>query len=254
MVHDVSKARAVFWDIHRDLPREGPGDRDSTARALRLAEPLPPASRVLDIACGPGAQTLDLAELLPEARIEAVDFHQPFVDETKRRARGQGVDDRVKASRADMRTLGYPSGSFDLIWCEGGAYIMGFAKALRAWRPLLKPTGRLALTEAVWLSDDAPEEVRRFWSDAYPAMTSIEACRTIVRDCGYRLIGDFVLPQAAWWEYYRPKQDRLASLASRYAGDAVAERVLQQATEEIAIYRRYAAYYGYVFLAMEPQG
>jgi hypothetical protein len=28
------KARAVFWDIHSGLPREGPGNRESTERAL----------------------------------------------------------------------------------------------------------------------------------------------------------------------------------------------------------------------------
>lgn len=46
----------------------------------------PFAANVLDIACGPGAQTLDLARLLPEATISAIDSHQPFVDEANRRA------------------------------------------------------------------------------------------------------------------------------------------------------------------------
>ena len=201
------KARAVFWDIHSDLPREGPGNRESTARALGLPAPIPEDAQVLDIACGPGMQTLDLAELLPNATICAVDRHEPFVEETNRRAVSRGVGDRVRAIRADMRLLAFPLATFDLIWCA--AYMMGVAKALGSWRSLLKPGGKLSLSEAVWLRSDPPEEVRRIWSGDYPDMGTVGTCRALACDCGYRLLGDFVLPEAAWWEYYEPMQQRL---------------------------------------------
>jgi ubiquinone/menaquinone biosynthesis C-methylase UbiE len=244
------KAQAVFWDIHSGLPREGPGNRKSTARALGMAAPLPRSARVLDIACGPGMQTLDLAELLPDATICAVDRHEPFVKEANRRAASRGVSDRVTAVRGDMRSLEFPPASFDLIWCEGAAYIMGVAKALRSWRALLKPGGKLALSEAVWLRSDPPEDLRRIWSDDYPDMGTVASRRALVRDCGYRLLGDFVLPEEAWWEYYEPKKQRLDLLASKYAGDAVAESLLRETAEEIVSYRKYSQYYGYVFLVM----
>jgi hypothetical protein len=48
-----------FFFRHRDLPREGPGTDECTQEALRLLPPLPPQPRVLDLGCGPGAQTLD---------------------------------------------------------------------------------------------------------------------------------------------------------------------------------------------------
>jgi SAM-dependent methyltransferase len=247
-----SKAWAVFWDIHSGLPREGPGNRESTARALGLAAPIPQEAHVLDIACGPGMQTLDLAELLPDATICAVDSHEPFVEETNRRAAAHGAADRVKAICADMRSLEFPPASFDLIWCEGAAYFMGVRHALGSWRSLLKPGGKLALSEAVWLRPDPPEEVRRIWSADYPGMGmgTVETCRDLVRDCGYQLLGDFVLPEAAWWEYYGPMDERLTSLASKYSGDPVAQSILRESAEEIAGYRKYARYYGYVFLVM----
>ncbi|MDX1575896.1 MAG: class I SAM-dependent methyltransferase, partial [Kiloniellales bacterium] len=91
MDFDDPKMRAVFFDVHSGLPREGPGSRACTARALAMAGPLPPEPRVLDIACGPGMQTLDLAELLPAARITAVDTHAPFVAEAERRAAARGL-------------------------------------------------------------------------------------------------------------------------------------------------------------------
>jgi len=249
------QVRRIFFDVHRDLPREGPGDRDSTARALALAHPLPAQAHVLDIACGPGMQTLDLAALLPDARIMALDTHAPFLAEVQRRAVAAGAADRIATVLADMAALPFPAGSFDLLWCEGAAYMLGLAQALRAWRPLLRPGGRLALTEAVWLRPDAPAAVRRCWAADYPAMGDIESCRRIVGDCGYALLGDFVLPERAWWEsYYGPMEARLAELAPCYAGDAIAEAVLRECREEIEVYRAFGDYYGYVFLVMAAAG
>ena len=69
----------IFWEIHSDLPREGPGDSTSTARAYAAASDLPPQPKILDIGCGPGMQTLDLAKL-SGGEIIAIDFHQPFLD------------------------------------------------------------------------------------------------------------------------------------------------------------------------------
>jgi SAM-dependent methyltransferase len=251
MDFDDPQVRRIFFDVHRDLPREGPGDYDCTARALALARPLPAQASVLDIACGPGMQTLDLATLLPDARIVALDNHAPFLAEAQRRAVAGGAADRIATVLGDMAALPFAAGSFDLQWCEGAAYILGLARALRAWRPLLRPGGRLALTEAVWLRADAPAAVRRCWAADYPAMGDVESCRGIVRECGYSLLGDFVLPESAWWaSYYAPMQERLAQLTPRYAGDAVAEAVLRSCRDEIETYRKFAVFYGYVFLVM----
>lgn len=252
------KLRAVFFDVHSGLPREGPGNRACTERALKLAGELPHEPRVLDIACGPGMQTMDLADLLPAARIVALDNHPPFVEETRRRAAARGFADRVTAALGDMRALDFPPARFDLIWCEGAAYVMGIGRALRAWRPLLKPGGRLALSEAVWLRPDPPEAVRRCWAEEYPEMTDVKGCRALVRDCGYALLGDFVLPEAAWWDdYYTPKAARVECLAVKYAGDPPAEAVLRECREEMAMYRAHADSYGYLFLVMaarSPEG
>ena len=242
--------RTVFWDVHSGLPREGPGNRASTERAVALAAPIPLFAQVLDVACGPGAQTMDLATLLPRATVCAIDTHEPFVEETNLRAAALGVNDRVTALRGDMRSLEFSPSSFDLIWCEGAAYIIAVERALRSWRPLLRPNGRLAVSEAIWLRADVPEDVHRCWSDDYPGMGDAQSRRDLVRDCGYHLLGDFVLPDAAWWEYYGPMEKRLRVLASKYAGNLAAESVLRESAKEIANYRAYGMYYGYLFMVM----
>ena len=46
-----------------------------------------------------------------------------------------------------MDALDYPAESFDLLWAEGSACILGWEKAIRTWRPLIKPGGILGATE-----------------------------------------------------------------------------------------------------------
>jgi hypothetical protein len=106
------------------------------------------------------------------------------------------------------------------------------------------------MSEAIWLRADVPEDVRRCWSDDYPGMGNAQKRRDLVRDCGYHLLGDFVLPDAAWWEYYGPMEKRLRVLAAKYAGNLPAESVLRESAKEIANYRTYGMYYGYLFMVM----
>ena len=245
--------RRVFFDIHSDLPREGPGDQLSTQKAMSMVGSLPATPRLLDIACGPGMQTLHLAGLLPEASITGIDLHKPMIVEAQKRIAEAGLEQRIKFDICDMSEIPYSDGSFDLIWCEGAAYNMGIERALQAWKPLLVPGGKIALTEAVWLKPDAPKELMEFWR-AYPDMNTIENRREIFNRCGYNMLGDFVLPESAWWnDYYNPMKARLDSLSQKYRDDPTAKPALDYSYLEIDLYRRFPDYYGYVFLIAERQ-
>jgi len=242
--------RAAFFAVHKNMPREGPGDRASAVEALRLAGPTPARPDVLDLACGPGGQTLDLADLLPDARITALDGYQPFLRQLEARARAAGVLDRISIEHGDMGRLPYPPQSFDLVWCEGAAYIIGFDAALAAWKPLLRPGGVLALTEPVWLKPDPPASVRACW-EAYPAMEDVASAHRRAAGRGYDILGDFVLEDAAWWtDYYGPLGTRLEAATARLAGDPAAEAVLAEIRDEIECRRAYPDTYGYLFLVL----
>ena len=130
----------VFFEVQRGLPRQGPGSNDSTIRALELCSELPENPTVLDIGCGPGMQTMALAKAC-SGRIIAVDTCDEYLDELRQRVRQAGLADRVEVKNADMVELGLPEESFDLIWSEGAAYIMGVSSALQAWRRSLRDKG-----------------------------------------------------------------------------------------------------------------
>jgi SAM-dependent methyltransferase len=136
------KLPQVFWDLHSGLPREGPGNNESTRRAFLMLEALQGNPRILDVGCGPGMQTIELAR-----QIDALDNHQPLLDELERRAKDEGVRERINIVNGDMFALNYEDNSFDLVWCEGAIFIIGFEKGLREWRRLLTDNGYLGVSE-----------------------------------------------------------------------------------------------------------
>ncbi len=249
-----------FWRIHDGLPREGPGSPASTRRALDLSG-IGGRARVVDVGFGPGPQSLVLAEAMPDAEILAVDAHEPFVAEVRRRAADAGGADRVTAVVGDMADLGsvvdrHVGGPVDLIWSEGAAYVMGFEAALRTWHPVLGPGGVLALTEPVWLAPTVPQAVRDFWDEAYPALQPLQVRRAQALHAGYRRIGDFVLPREDWDAYYEPVRARLAELREDPAriGPALADAIAATEAELAAFDGGGAEAVGYAFLVLRRDG
>ena len=242
------RAMELFFELFSGLPRQGPGDAASTRRALALVPPLGADGRILDIGCGTGTQTLDLAAATP-ARITAVDIHPPFVESLNRRAAELGYADRVRAEVGDMARLDYPPGHFDLVWSEGAVYFLGVEAALEAWRELLAPGGHIAMSQLCWLDSDPPTECVDYFEAEYPEMTGAAELRSMFDRAGYSLLGDFPLPQSAWWEpFYEPLERNLASFRDRWAEDATALAIAEQTEREIDIFRRFGDVYGYLFL------
>jgi SAM-dependent methyltransferase len=236
----------IFFEVHRGLPREGPGDEESLRRALSLVSGLPARPRILDIGCGPGRQTVDLAGIT-NGLVVGLDNHFPFIRDLAGKIAAGRLQGRMLAVRGDMNQLCIRPQSLDLIWCEGAAYLPGFAKALSAWKFFLKPDGWLAVTEAVWLRPNPPEPVRQLWEE-YPDLKDIQANLGLISECGYEVAGHFTLPDSAWWtHYYTPLEKRLAELRSVYAENRKAQDILVYHKNEIDIFRQYSAYYGYEF-------
>jgi SAM-dependent methyltransferase len=249
----------IFFEIHKDLPREGPGDSVSTRKALSLLKDLPSNPLILDIGCGPGMQTLDLARYT-KGKIIAVDNHQPFLEQLHQRALAEGLTGHISTANQSMFELKFPEKSFDLIWCEGAIYIIGFEQGLRAWRPLLRgpnpasgnPGGHVAVTEISWLKPNPPEEVLSYWTAEYPGMRGIDENLRSLRVAGYRELGHFALPPSSWWtDYYTPIEARLPGLREKYCGNPEAKAMLDATQKECDIHRKYSDWYGYVFYLMQ---
>ena len=188
------------------------------------------------------------------AHILAVDNHAPFVDELNRQAAAAGLAARLQALVGDMRSLGLPPGSFDLIWCEGAVYVVGLAEGLRAWKPLLVPGGHVALSEVCWTRPDPPAACLAFWQQEYPAIRDVAARLAVIESCGYDVVGQFPLPPSAWWDdYYGPLQQKVTAFRERHRGEADAEALAGQVQQEIDIWHAYAGFYGYEFFVLRAR-
>ncbi|MBA5690430.1 class I SAM-dependent methyltransferase [Rugamonas apoptosis] len=92
---------------------------------------------VLEIACGTGVVTRQLAAALPAATaITATDLNQPMLDH----AVALGVSRPVTWRQADAQQLPFPDAAFDLVVCQFGAMFFpdkrqAYAQARRVLRP-----------------------------------------------------------------------------------------------------------------------
>jgi SAM-dependent methyltransferase len=240
-------AAEVFWALHSGLPREGVGSDATTRTLLDLAAPLTPSPRALDVGCGPGRASLVLAGA--GARVTAVDLHEPFLHRTRAAAAGAGL--RVAVERASMTALPHPDDTFDLLWCEGAAYLMGVDRALRAWRRLLRPDGALVLTDAVWTTADPSGEARAFWAQ-YPDMRDEAALVTGARAAGYDVLATHLLPDADWTdEYHRPLAAAIEAVVEGLPDpDPATAEVLAEARREIDVRQAHRTEFGYLALVL----
>lgn len=267
---DQQKQMEFFYEIFdASLPRLGPGDDASTTKALKKLYSTKPRRKgnsgssklkVLDIGCGNGPQTIQLAKHL-DCAILAVDNHQPYLDELNRRAEAAGLSKQITTSLKDMSELTRDDGPFDLIWSEGALSLMGFSDGVlnpKGFRDglvlchsLLKPNGPLAVSELCWFRPDPPSECREFFREAYPPMITADANLSVIESCGFKAIDNFTLPESAWREQcYNPLEDRLRSFREQYATDQKKLDFIESIQMEIDIYRKHSSYYGYVFFLM----
>jgi ubiquinone/menaquinone biosynthesis C-methylase UbiE len=123
---------SFLFTMHEGLPRQGPGSTACTKKMYSLIPKLPENPVILDIGCGSGMQTIDLAHVCPKARITAVDIYPPFLQGVKERANTAGVSHRIRTVQASMDNLPFPPSSYDLIWAEGSIFILGAGTGITA--------------------------------------------------------------------------------------------------------------------------
>lgn len=253
MIEPNSRFRELFFEVYENLPRQGPGNRTCAARALGLCRDLQESPAILDLGCGVGGQTLQLAELT-SGSIVAIDSHAPSIERLQAAVVERGLTQRVSAIVGDMARLEQSLGSFDLIWSEGALYSIGLRNALKVCYGLLRPGGYLAFTDAVWRKKNPPDAVKAGFDLDYPTMGWLDDDVTAIQDYGFELMGHFTLPDEAWWDdFYTPMETRIANLRGKYANDVEALAILDQLAEEPEMHRRHSDFYAYeFFVARRP--
>lgn len=229
------------------LERQGPGSREMTLRALSFVDNLTEKSRIADIGCGTGGQTMVLAQNAP-GRITGVDLFPDFIRIFNENARRLGLGDRVRGITGDMTALTFDNESLDLIWSEGAIYNIGFERGLTEWRRFLKPGGYIAVSEASWFTPERPAEIEEFWNSEYPFIDNVPNQMAILQDCGYIPAAAFMLPGECWSEeFYRPQPAVQERFLANHRGNKAAEDFIANMRREAELFSLYGEYYGYTF-------
>jgi ubiquinone/menaquinone biosynthesis C-methylase UbiE len=118
----------------------------------RLVERLPAKScplRIVDLGCGPGAATFELARHRPQDSVSGVDIAGRMLRRAQRQARAQGLTgDHLSWVQADATQLPFKTESIDAITGHSVLYLLDDpGSALAECRRVLRSGGRLVVME-----------------------------------------------------------------------------------------------------------
>ncbi|WP_078856742.1 methyltransferase domain-containing protein [Streptomyces sp. NBRC 109706] len=145
-----SSAAGVDY-IHGYSEREATrlGDQANVlAPLLHEGTAYPAGSRVLEVGCGVGAQTVHLLDSSPGARIVSVDRSRESLALARANVAAHAPEARVEWCHGDLFDLPFAEGEFDhLFICFVLEHLGDPVAALRRLRPLVRPGGTITVIE-----------------------------------------------------------------------------------------------------------
>ncbi|UNI13282.1 hypothetical protein JDV02_000039 [Purpureocillium takamizusanense] len=91
--------------------------RTAANSAAFLLPHVAPSMRVLDIGCGPGTITVDLAALVPQGHVTGLERAGDVLEKARALAAERGVAN-IDFVVGDANALDFPDGSFDVVFCH----------------------------------------------------------------------------------------------------------------------------------------
>ena len=172
--------------------------------------------RIMDLGCGSGVPTMELARL-GQGEVIGIDIDQPALDKLTKKIREAGFSNRVQAVNCSILDIVFPDESFDIIWSEGSIFVIGFEKGIREWKRFLKPNGFMVIHDEKGNVEEKLEQIS---------------------NCGYKLLGYFILSEDTWWtEYFAPLEKLIAKSQTSYTDDRHTLEELNQARRELEMFK-----------------
>ncbi len=186
--------------------------------------------RILDVGCGSGVPTMELARL-SNGEIIGLDIDQSTLDILAEKILRAGLSDRVKTMKCSVFNMEFSDERFDIIWSEGCIHVVGFEKGLREWRRLLKPNGYMVVHDE---QGNIDEKLR------------------LIASCGYELLGHFLLNEDVWRaEYFAPLKKLIAETLAEYADDPKVLEAVHNSQREIDMFEKNPELNSSVFFIMQ---
>ena len=144
----MSKETAVYTHGHHESVLRSHTWRTAANSAAYLLDSLKPHMRILDIGCGPGTITADLAELVPHGHVTGVDRAAGVLEQARATAAARGLGN-VDFTVADVHALEYPDDTFCVVHAHQVLQHVGDpVRALREMHRVTRPGGYIAVRDA----------------------------------------------------------------------------------------------------------
>ncbi|GAB3703672.1 class I SAM-dependent methyltransferase [Mariniluteicoccus flavus] len=224
-------AHATYTHGHHESVLRSHRWRTAENSAAYLLPHLRPGESLLDIGCGPGTLTVDLARSGPN--VTALEPTEDALDLCRAEAERQGVE--LAYATGDVHTLPFPDASFDVVHAHQVLQHVGDpVQALREMWRVCRPGGLVAVRDSdyhgfVWAPADPALDG---WMDLYQRLARAnggepDAGRHLARWAREAGLTD-VTPTSSTWCFATPDDrawwggmwaDRV--LQSRFAGQAL---------------------------------
>ncbi|MFI6443254.1 methyltransferase domain-containing protein [Kitasatospora sp. NPDC050543] len=145
----MTENQAVYTHGHQEPVLRSHRSRTAATSAAYLLAHVRAGQALLDVGCGPGTITADLAELVgPGGRVVAVDASPQVLEQAAEYVAGRGLDN-VVFEVADVHAVRFEDGEFDVVHAHQVLQHVGDpVAALREMRRVTAPGGVVAARDA----------------------------------------------------------------------------------------------------------
>jgi ubiquinone/menaquinone biosynthesis C-methylase UbiE len=143
----ISQKSATYTHGHHESVLRSHTWRTATNSAAYLLPHLKPYMKILDVGCGPGTITIDLATLVPQGKVIGLEYAPTVLDQARATATQRGVTN-INFEVGDVHNLKYEDDTFDIVHAHQVLqHVADPIQALKEMRRVTKPGGIVAVRD-----------------------------------------------------------------------------------------------------------
>ncbi|MQY79024.1 MAG: methyltransferase domain-containing protein [Bacteroidetes bacterium] len=189
--------------------------------------------QILDVGCGAGIPTIELAKL-SGGHITGIDIDRSSLERFRKKLRETELVDKIEIIEKSLFALDFPDESFDIIWAEGSISAIGFEEGLKQLRRFLKLNGFLVIHDDI---SDTKKKLK------------------LISNYNYILISRFKISHKEWWlKYYAPLEKLIKEFHNNFLNDYKLINVLNKDQGEIDRLKSNPTLFGSMFYTIRKEG
>jgi len=189
--------------------------------------------KILDLGCGTGVPTLEIAGL-SDGKIVAVDNDQTSLDVLRKKIEILNLKDRISIVQSSVFETDFPENHYDIIVAEGILHITGFEWGLSTFSRLLKENGYFMI------HDEFRNEKMKL---------------KLIAKYRFELVKFFIMDQQIWWDvYYGFMEKKIEDMEKTYPDNSIIEELIKPLKEEIAMFQKDPASNRSIYYVLKKSG